>query len=61
MIRCFTEQLQSEEKNFRKVWDAHVGEEEQGGMYYYSARMAGMIEGELEGKLEELEFDKDPH
>jgi hypothetical protein len=47
VIKCFTDQLAGEEKNFRKVWDSHVGAEEQGGMYHYSGRMAQLIESDL--------------
>jgi hypothetical protein len=61
VIRIFTKQLQSEEKNFRKVWDAHVGAEEHGGMYHYSSRMGDMIEEDLQSKLDDLDFDKDPY
>jgi hypothetical protein len=30
-------------------------------MYHYSAKMAVMIEDDLQSKLEDLDFDKDPH
>jgi hypothetical protein len=30
-------------------------------MYHYSAKMAVMIEEDLQSKLEDLDFDKDPH
>ena len=30
-------------------------------MYHYSAKMAVMIEEDLQCKLEDLDFDKDPH
>lgn len=43
------------------MWDTHVGAEENGGMYHYSGKMATMIEEDLMNKLEDLDFDKDPH
>ena len=61
VIRCFTDQLSGEEKNFRKVWDSHVGSEDQGGMFHYSSKMAQLIETDLSSKLDDLDFDKDPH
>jgi hypothetical protein len=30
-------------------------------MYHYSAKMATMIEEDLQNKLEDLDFDKDPY
>jgi hypothetical protein len=61
VIRLFTEKLISDERHFRKVWDAHVGGEDQGSMYHYSSSMAKIIEDDIKSKLEELDFDKDPH
>jgi hypothetical protein len=59
LINMCTLKLTTEEAQFRKVWDQHVGEDT--SMYNYSAAMAKMIENELSAKPDEqLDFEKDP-
>lgn len=59
LINLFTLKLTTEEPQFRKIWDQHVGADT--SMYHYSEGMAKMIENELTNKGEDqLDFEKDP-
>ena len=67
VIRIFTEALTDEEKSFEKVWDPHFqsnslekSDEPLSGLYHFSESMSQMLESDLLGKLDDLDFDKDP-
>lgn len=65
VIRIFTESLSGEEKIFEKVWDSLLSSSPTdssngGGLYFYSGKMAKMIENDIQAKLDDLDFDKDP-
>ena len=60
MIQLFTNKLIDEAPSFKKIWDVQVGEET--GMTYFSSLMAKIIEDDLKNnKMDDLDFEKDPH
>ncbi|CDW85886.1 UNKNOWN [Stylonychia lemnae] len=67
----FSTELKKEEAIYQKVWDSHLqflndGDHsnkngQESAIYFFGQKMAQIIEEDLGLKLEDLDFDKDPH
>ena len=57
----FAEHLRREADTYRKVWDTHLDADDGGALFHLSRKMAQVLEDDLREKLDELDFDKDPH